>query len=56
MTAAPDLAPHTLDARRQRARQLIAWAGDHLGLTGQLSRNLQGMERATLEDLQERPE
>jgi hypothetical protein len=62
--AAPDRPPHdwcrrafgpdTLEARRQRARQLIAWAGDHLGLTGQVAEYLAGRERATLKELLQR--
>jgi hypothetical protein len=45
----PDEAAH-----RQRARQLIAWAGDHLELTGQMAAYVAGRERATLEELQQR--
>jgi hypothetical protein len=54
MIAARALAPDTLEARRQRARQLIAWAGDHLELTGQVAEYLARRERATLEELQQR--
>jgi hypothetical protein len=35
-------------ARRQRARQLIAWAGDHLELTQRLGEHLKGKARVTL--------
>jgi hypothetical protein len=42
------------EARRQRARQLIAWAGDHLGLTQRLGVHLRGKARVTLEELQQR--
>jgi hypothetical protein len=44
----------TLEARRQRAGQLIAWAGDHLGLTEQVAEYLASRVRVTVRELLER--